>query len=61
MAYTKAQAKATQKWEAQNYEQVKFTAPKGFRARLKESARRAGKSQRAYIIEALEKGMGEIK
>ncbi len=61
MAYTKAQAKATQKWEAQNYEQVKFTAPKGFRARLKESAKRAGKSQRAYIIEALEKGMGELK
>lgn len=58
MAYTKAQAKATQKWEAQNYEQVKFTAPKGFRARLKESAKRAGKSQRAYIIEALEKEMG---
>ena len=61
MAYTKAQAKATQKWEAQNYEQVKFTAPKGFRARLKESAKRAGKSQRAYIIEALEKKMGELK
>lgn len=61
MAYTKAQAKATQKWESQNYEQVKFTAPKGFRARLKESAKRAGKSQRAYIIEALEKEMGEIK
>lgn len=59
MAYTKAQAKATQKWEAQNYEQIKFTAPKGFRARLKESAKRAGKSQRAYIIEALEKEMGE--
>lgn len=58
MAYTKAQAKATQKWEAQNYEQVKFTAPKGFRARLKESAKRAGKSQRAYIIEALGKEMG---
>lgn len=61
MAYTKAQAKATQKWEAQNYEQIKFTAPKGFRARLKESAKRAGKSQRAYIIEALEKEMGELK
>lgn len=61
MAYTKAQAKATQKWEAQNYEQVKFTAPKGFRARLKESAKRAGKSQRAYIIESLEKGMGKLK
>ena len=61
MAYTKAQAKATQKWEAQNYEQIKFTAPKGFRARLKESAKRAGKSQRAYIIEALEKEMGEQK
>lgn len=58
MTYSKSQAKATQKWEAQNYEQVKFTAPKGFRARLKESARQAGKSQRAFIIEALEKEMG---
>lgn len=61
MAYTKAQAKATQKWEAQNYEQVKFTAPKGFKAMLKESARQAGKSQRAFIIGALEKEMGGRK
>ena len=58
MTYSKSQANATKKWEAENYEQIKFTAPKGFRARLKETAKRAGKSQRAYIIEALEKEMG---
>lgn len=57
MAYTKAQAKATQKWEAQNYEQVKFTAPKGFNDRLKQAAELAGKSKRQFIIEALEKEM----
>lgn len=58
MAYSKSQAKATKKWEAKNYEQIKFTAPKGFKAMLKESAKQAGKSQRAFIIGALEKEMG---
>ena len=61
MAYSKSQAKATKKWEAENYEQIKFTAPKGFRSRLKESAKQAGKSQRAFIIGALKKEMGGRK
>jgi hypothetical protein len=61
MAYSKSQRKATEKWEAQNYEQIKFTVPKGFKARLKESAERTGKSQRAFIIESLEKEMGGTK
>lgn len=59
MAYSKSQRKATEKWETQNYEQIRFTVPKGFKARLKESAERTGKSQRAFIIEALEKEMEE--
>ena len=59
MAYSKSQRKATEKWETQNYEQIRFTVPKGFKARLKESAEQTGKSQRAFIIEALEKEMGE--
>ena len=61
MAYSKTQKKATMKWEKENYEQIRFTVPKGFKARLKESAERTGKSQRAFIIEALEKEMGGTK
>ena len=61
MAYSKSQRKATEKWEAKNYEQIRFTVPKGFKARLKESAERTGKSQRAFIIESLEKEMGGTK
>lgn len=61
MAYSKSQRKATEKWETQNYEQIRFTVPKGFKARLKESAERTGKSQRAFIIESLEKEMGGTK
>jgi predicted DNA-binding protein len=59
MAYSKSQRKATEKWEAQNYEQIKFTVPKGFKARLTEASKLAGKSKRQFIIEALEKEMGE--
>lgn len=59
MPYSESQKKATMKWEAQNYEQIKFTVPKGFKARLKESVKKTGaKSQRAFIIQALEEAMG---
>ena len=58
MAYSKSQRKATEKWEAKNYEQIRFTVPKGFKARLQESVKRTGaKSQRAFIIQALEEAM----
>lgn len=58
MPYSESQKKATMKWEAQNYEQIKFTVPKGFKARLKESVKRTGaKSQRSFIIQALEEAM----
>ena len=59
MPYSKSQRKATEKWEAKNYEQIRFTVPKGFKARLQESVKRTGaKSQRAFIIQALEEAMG---
>ena len=59
MAYSKSQRKATEKWEAKNYEQIRFTVPKGFKARLQESVKRTGaKSQRDFIIQALEEAMG---
>jgi uncharacterized protein YjaZ len=59
MAYSKSQRKATEKWEAKNYEQIRFTVPKGFKARLQESVKKTGaKSQRDFIIQALEEAMG---
>lgn len=61
MAYSESQKKATMKWDAKNYDQIKFTAPKGFNARLTEASKLAGKSKRQFIIEALEKEMGETK
>ena len=61
MAYSKSQRKATEKWEAKNYDQIKFTAPKGFNDKLKRTAELAGKSKRQFIIEALEKEMEEQK
>ena len=57
MAYSNAQKKATMKWDAENYDQIKFTAPKGFNDRLKQAAELAGKSKRQFIIETLEKEM----
>lgn len=57
MAYSKAQKKATMKWEKENYDQIKFTAPKGFNERLKQAAELAGKSKRQFIVETLEKEM----
>ena len=61
MPYSESQKKATMKWEAQNYEQIKFTVQKGVKARLTEASKLAGKSKRQFIIEALEKEMGETK
>ena len=55
MAYSKSQRKATEKWEAKSYDQIKFTALKGFNDRLKQAAEFAGKSKRQFIIETLEK------
>ena len=61
MAYSKSQRKATEKWEAKNYDQIKFTALKGFNDKLKQAAELAGKSKRQFIIETLEKEMEEQK
>ena len=62
MPYNKSQRKATEKWEAQNYEQIRFTAPKGFKEQVKDASARSGKSMRKFIIEALEEKMkGEEK
>ena len=53
MTYTKAQKKATMKWDAEHYDQIRFTAPKGFNNLLTEASKLAGKSKRQFIIEVL--------
>ncbi len=59
MPYSKSQKKATMKWEKTNYEQIRFTAPKGFKAKLDEAALTKGISKRQFIIETLEKAIEE--
>lgn len=59
MAYSEAQKKATLNWESKNYEQIRFTAPQGFKERLKEASKKAGCSMRGYIISTLEEKMSQ--
>ena len=59
MTYNESQKRATMRWDKENYEQIRFTAPKGFKARLKEASRNAGSSMRGYIIRTLEEKMKE--
>ncbi len=59
MAYSEAQGKATTKWVKNNYDKIHFTAPKGFKERLKSAAENSGKTMRKFIIDALKKEMGE--
>lgn len=61
MTYSKAQDKAQRKWVKKNYDHIQITAPKGFNAKLTEASKLSGKSKRQFIIEALEKEMGETK
>ena len=60
MPYNKSQRRATEKWEAQNYEQIKFTAPKGFKESIKEASAQSGMSMRKFIIEAIQDKMSRI-
>ena len=57
MPYSKSQKKATMRWDAANYDVIKFTAPKGFNDRLKEFCKRNDISKRAFIIKTLEEKM----
>ena len=57
MAYSKAQGRATAKWDKQNYDKICFTAPKGFNSQLKEFCEENGISIRAFIIKSLEDAM----
>lgn len=54
MAYTAAQNKATQKYQAANLEQVRVWVKKGAKARYKAHAESLGKSLNAYVVELIE-------
>lgn len=62
MAYSKSQKKATMKWDSANYDQIKFTVPKGeFKTKLKLAAQMTGISTRQFITDTLEKKMEETE
>ena len=44
-------------YNAENYDRVNFTMPKGIKSRIKEAAQASGKSVNAYILEAVEEKM----
>ena len=53
MAYSEAQKRATMKWDAEHYDKIQITAPKGFKAKLTDASAKAGKSTRQFVVEAL--------
>ena len=53
MAYSEAQKRATMKWDAEHYDKIQITAPKGFKQKLMSAAKLTGKPYRQFIIEAL--------
>ena len=58
MAYSKAQKRATMKWDKENYDRVYLTVPKGMKQRIEAVAQEQGMSIRAYILEAISEKMG---
>lgn len=52
--YTQAQNKATQRYIAKNYDDIKIRVPKGKRDEYKQLAESSGKSLNQYIIDLIE-------
>lgn len=62
MPYSKSQKKATMKWDSENYDQIKFTVPKGgFKTKLKLATQITGISTRQFITDTLEMRMEETE
>lgn len=59
--YSKAQKQATRKWNEKNYDRIYLAVPKGMKQQIEAVAKSQGLSIRAYIINTLEKEMGETK
>lgn len=58
--YTEAQKRATQKWQDQNTDLIRFRVPKGKKEEYQALAERSGaKSLTAYITGLLEKKLEE--
>ncbi|MNM22051.1 hypothetical protein D3C81_324210 [compost metagenome] len=49
----KASTRAKDKYNAANYDQVKFWTPKGYREEIDAAADSAGMSRNAFIMEAI--------
>ena len=56
--YSQAQNKATQKYQAENLEQVRFWVRQGEKALIQEEAKRQGLSLAQYIIHAVNSHAG---
>ena len=57
MAYSQAQNKATQKYLAENMEQVRFWAPKGYKDKIKARAAELGISMTEYLKQLIDRDM----
>ena len=57
MAYTQAQNKATQKYSAKTYDQVKILVKKGERDKLKSHAEKQGESLNGFINRAIQEAI----
>ena len=53
MAVTRAQMKAVQRYETENYDKILLRVKKGERDAIQDAAERAGKSMNRFIIDAV--------
>lgn len=61
MAVSEAQKRATAKYEAKTYDQVKFKVYKGQRETIKAFAEAHGYSMNSFILEAVTEKMEQIE
>ena len=59
MSVSKAQIKATTKYESANYDKILIRLPKGQRTAIKAAADATGESLNGYILEAVRRRMGQ--
>lgn len=56
---SKAQQRATAKYNATNYDRIEIKVPKGDKEKISQAATEAGQSVNAYINQAIRERMGE--
>lgn len=57
---SKAQIKATNKWDAEHYDKILLTVPKGIRNLVNEHCATLGVSKNRFILELLEREIPEV-